>query len=307
MTKVLIVDDDLELQDFTKFIFENAKYEVFQSYDGVDALKKVREINPDVIILDVMMPEMNGFEVMEELRSKPETCLIPVIMLTSLSQTKDKLTGLKLGADEYLVKSIDPHELLARVENLLKRYHYDIGSLLTRLPGINRFEADIKLKLDANTNFALIYLNINNFKPYNLRFGYDSGDNILKLLCGILRSTVTNLGNAEDTIYNLCADHFVIVTTQDKSEEIGTKIINLFNDILKKSYDDETISKGEVVYKTRDGKEIKSHLMSLSVGIANVVPERHTHYAELIDYVKDLVNLAKQQCLESGSSTLVVG
>lgn len=307
MPKVLIVDDDLELQDLLKFTFEKHKYEVYQAFDGEEAIKKVTEILPEIVILDIIMPKKNGFEVIEELRTQPSTCLIPVIMLTSLSQTKDKLTGLKLGADEYLVKPVDPYELLTRAENLVYRYYENIGSSITKLPGNNHLEFDIKTKLDTNQQFCIIYLNLSNFAAYNYKYGYSSGDNVLKLFTGMLRSIVTNYGNPTDTIYNIYADHFVVLSTEDKAEDIGKSIMTLFNEQIKKFYDEETIVKGSFEYKTKTGETATSTLMKVLIGITDVTPGKFRHYAEVLDYVKELCKIAKQQSEQTNNNALVIG
>src|SRR3989339_505688 len=111
MTKILIADDDTEIQELLNFTLENEGYNVVICSDGEEAERRAYAEKPDLIVLDVMMPKMTGYEVCEKLREDPRTALTPIIMLTSLSQTKDKITGIKLGADEYLNKPFEPSEL----------------------------------------------------------------------------------------------------------------------------------------------------------------------------------------------------
>jgi DNA-binding response OmpR family regulator len=121
VAKILLADDDLEILELLKFTFEQEHYTVISAQDGLDAFQRVREEKPDIVILDVNMPRFSGFEVCEKIRQDPELCLIPVIMLTSLTKTKDRLTGIKLGADEYLSKPFEPIELVARAEGSRRR------------------------------------------------------------------------------------------------------------------------------------------------------------------------------------------
>ncbi|TKJ29388.1 MAG: response regulator [Chloroflexi bacterium B3_Chlor] len=124
--KILLVDDDPDFVEATKIVLESAPYDVAVAYNGEEALQKVSEVNPDLIILDIIMPEQDGFKVCEALKSDPELAQIPVIMLTSLSQrmgeTAFSLTdGMMLEADDYVDKPVTPDELLNRVKKFLER------------------------------------------------------------------------------------------------------------------------------------------------------------------------------------------
>jgi len=308
MSKILVIDDDLESQDLYKFTFETAGYEVYQAFNGKEGLEKIYKVKPDIVILDVIMPEMNGFEVMNEIRLQPEICLTPVIMLTSLSQAKDKLTGLKLGSDDYLVKPLEPYELLAHVDGLLKRY-FDTRSYsgITHLPGRTKLESEIKLKLELNNDFSIIYADINNFKSYNSKYGYEQGDNVLKLFAGILRSVVTSYGNLTDFVSHIGEDKFVILSTKDKAEEIGRNLVNLFNELVKKSYDKETLNQGYFLIKNKEGKDEKVALMTLAIGVSNIDTTIFKHTSQVLDYVTEIWLAAKKQCLETNQNAMAVG
>jgi len=124
--KILLVDDDHDFVEATKIVLESAPYDVTVAYNGDEALRKVREVAPDLIILDVIMPEQHGFKVCEALKSDPHLSKIPVVMLTSLSQkmgeTAFSLTdGLMLEADDYVDKPVTPQELLRRVQKFLEK------------------------------------------------------------------------------------------------------------------------------------------------------------------------------------------
>jgi len=303
MRKVLIIDDDLELQELLKFSFQHFGYDVYQAYDGNQGLKKIKEVLPDIVVLDVIMPEMNGFEVIEELKKDPELCLIPVIMLTSLSHTRDKITGVKLGADEYIVKPVEPYELIARVEGLIKRYYENVDEL-TRLPGLVSFENQIKELISAKKNFYVINLDICNFKPYNLRYGYEQGDRLLKLFAGMLRSVVKSCGNDKDTLYHIEAGNFSIISFATKVEPIVENIISLFDTLSIQIYDEETIKNGYFVYKLKD-VEIKSQLLKLAIAVVSVQEGKYTHHAEVLTFAKELLSFAKQQVKQTNENKVI--
>ena len=118
---VLIVDDDLAVLRMMEYIFDRADYEVHLAASGPEALSKVNETKPDLIILDVMMPDVNGLEVCQRLRAEPASAHLPIIMLSAKDQLEDKVNGFEAGADDYVAKPVDPEELLARAKALLHR------------------------------------------------------------------------------------------------------------------------------------------------------------------------------------------
>jgi len=123
--KILLVDDDADFVEATKIILENKSYDVAVAYDGKAGLRKVETEQPDLIILDVMMPEIDGYEVCAKLKSDPQYGHIPILLLTAvgeaISATKyTKEMGMKLEADDYIPKPVEPMELVERVEKLIR-------------------------------------------------------------------------------------------------------------------------------------------------------------------------------------------
>jgi two-component system alkaline phosphatase synthesis response regulator PhoP len=116
--KVLVVDDDVKTVDLVKLYLERDGYQVLTAYDGVEALRLARESRPDLIVLDLMLPDIDGLEVCRTLRHESD---VPIIMLTARTTDQDKLTGLGLGADDYVTKPFSPKVLVARVQAVLRR------------------------------------------------------------------------------------------------------------------------------------------------------------------------------------------
>jgi two-component system alkaline phosphatase synthesis response regulator PhoP len=126
MKKILLVDDDVDFCEATKLLLESKAYEVVMAHDGKQGLEKVRADRPDGVILDVMMPEMNGYDVCVVLKADPELKKIPVVLLTAVDQamfrtTYTRLMGLMTEADDYIAKPVEPEELVKRVEALLSK------------------------------------------------------------------------------------------------------------------------------------------------------------------------------------------
>jgi two-component system, OmpR family, response regulator len=133
MSKILIVDDDSHIRELIRVFLRNDGFEVIEAVDGVEALSRLDSVKADLAVIDVMMPNMDGWELCQELKA---TYDIPVLMLTAKGETSQKLKGFQLGTDDYLVKPFEPLELVARVRALLKRYRIEssqtiqIGELL---------------------------------------------------------------------------------------------------------------------------------------------------------------------------------
>ena len=130
--KILVVDDDIAINELIKVNLELAGYKVIQAYDGIKGFALCKQEMPSLIILDVMMPDVDGFTVAKRIRQNEETKNIPIIMLTALSQLTDKVNGFNIGVDDYLVKPFEIEELLVRVRALLKRTNQIPVSASTR-------------------------------------------------------------------------------------------------------------------------------------------------------------------------------
>ncbi|RLC81098.1 MAG: response regulator receiver protein, partial [Chloroflexi bacterium] len=121
MAKILIVDDDPKAVKLMGYILHKEGYEIIPALSGKEALEILRKEKPDLIILDIMMPEMDGYEVCRRIRANPDTAKVPVIMLTAKAMLEDKIAGFEAGADDYVTKPVLPAELTARVKVLLSR------------------------------------------------------------------------------------------------------------------------------------------------------------------------------------------
>lgn len=132
MTKVLVIDDDVAINELIKVNLELQGYEVIQSFNGTDGFALVKQEFPEIIILDVMMPEVDGFTVAKRIRQCPEISDIPILMLTALSELNDKVNGFNIGVDDYLTKPFEIEELVVRVRALLKRSNQIPKSIAVR-------------------------------------------------------------------------------------------------------------------------------------------------------------------------------
>lgn len=127
---ILVVDDDVPSAKLTSYVLEEAGYRVLRAHDATSIMQMIEQHNPDLILLDIMMPKIDGFDVCRQIRRNSE---VPIIFLSARSQLQDRVMGLQIGGDDYLVKPYEPSELLARVEAVLRRRNADVLNTSTRL------------------------------------------------------------------------------------------------------------------------------------------------------------------------------
>jgi len=279
--KILIIDDTEFMTKLISDILTAADYDVVTASTGMEGIQKVREEKPDLVLLDVVMPGMNGFEVCKILREDESNNLMPIIMLTAQDNEDDKLTGLEIGADDYIIKPFNERELLSRVRNTLKRIDRNRrANPLTGLQGNIEIQAEINQRIAKRMLFAVIYGDLDNFKAYNDVYGFASGDRAIKLTADIIIDNVHNYGNQGDFIGHIGGDDFVIVTTPDKAEAICKGVINDFDEKIKSLYCDEDVQRGYIVTSNRQGQIMKFPIISISLAIVT------NEFRELISHIQ---------------------
>ncbi|MBI4664184.1 MAG: response regulator transcription factor [Verrucomicrobia bacterium] len=163
--KILVVDDEPDALDLIEFNLKAAGCDVVTAADGAEAMKKARSVHPSLIVLDLMLPEIDGLEVCKKLRGDPATSAIPIVMLTAKASELDRVLGLELGADDYVTKPFSPRELVLRVKNLLQRgksreekqEHFELGELCLDIPRHRVTVSDRPITLTP-TEFRLLTL-----------------------------------------------------------------------------------------------------------------------------------------------------
>ena len=150
MPTILIVDDEEDIRELIAVnLMRQEKYSLIEAVDGLEALKLARKKKPDVIILDLMLPEMDGVTVYQHLREDPRTKSIPVIMLTARGRLEEKLGGLELGVDDYMTKPFSPKELILRVRNLLRRTNPNTSGTVIETGPFSLDKNALKLNLEG--------------------------------------------------------------------------------------------------------------------------------------------------------------
>ena len=261
--KVLIADDNSDVRDLLESVLQVAGYEVIKAEDGAVALDLITKETPDLVLLDVEMPVMTGWEVLRKLRADPIMENLPVLFITSLSQTQNKIIGLDLGADDYLTKPFDTSELLARVRGTLKRHRIELeANPLTGLPGNTSIEREITERIKSGAKFMVLYADLNNFKAFNDYYGFERGDKMIQEAARIL-STARGPG---DFIGHVGGDDFIMVTSPERAEEICIKVISNFDAGVAAHYNSADRDKGYIEVEDRQGKMTRFPFVGIAIG-----------------------------------------
>ena len=288
--KVLVVDDDKYMIRVITDCLQKDGFTADGAADFNSAMDKIYQDTPDIILLDVVLPKLNGYEICRLLRNDTRTSHVPIIMLTSKIQVEDKVAGLEAGADDYITKPFDNLELVARVKTHLRRAK-QVKSFnpLTGLPGNILIEEEIKRRINEGKFFSVLYLDLDNFKAYNDVYGFLKGDEVIKFVAHILNKNVKELGNNEDFVGHIGGDDFISITTPPKVDAISKSIINQFDSTISLFYSSEDRRKGYIITKDRTNQEIKYPFMSISIAVVSNkkrVIDSHWQVAEIAAEMK---------------------
>jgi diguanylate cyclase (GGDEF)-like protein len=299
---ILVVDDDPDIARFVEVNLRSAGYDVSVAGDGEEALERATEIRPDLVLLDVMMPRLDGFEVAQRLRKNPQTANTSIIMLTAKALSSDKVTGLQSGADDYIIKPFDPIELLARVKGTLRRAK-EMRNLspLTGLPGNIRIQEEIERQVREHRPFAVLYVDLDNFKTYNDKYGFVRGDRLIQGTARMIQDAVM-ASDADGFIGHVGGDDFVAVVEPEVAEDVAKAVCDRFDTDRSLYYEDEELERGFVRMEDRKGVEQDIPLVSVSVGIATTSKRAFAHYGEAVAVATEMKQFAKR---DGGSSYAV--
>lgn len=300
--KILIADDD---PDIVKFIEVNLALEGFElviANDGERALQTAIEELPDLMLLDVMMPKMDGFEVCRRLRSDPRTSNLSIIMLTAKSLSADKVVGLTTGADDYIIKPFDPLELIARVKSTLRRSR-DMRDLnpLTGLPGNVAILHELERAISSGEKFALMHIDLDNFKAFNDYYGFMRGDQAIKLCASVLQEAVREEGVDQAFVGHIGGDDFAMVAPAEAAENLAKGIISRFDAQIRSLYDPADVEAGYITVHDRRDEMRQFPLMTISLGIATNLYRTIDSHLEASEVATEMKQFSKRESTSSYS------
>jgi diguanylate cyclase (GGDEF)-like protein len=297
---LLVVDDDPFIARLLEIELKAAGYDVRVASDGVQALDAAQERCPDLVLADVMMPNMDGFELTRRLRQDPRTAAVSIIMLTARGLSADKLEGFAIGADDYIVKPFDTPELLARIRGVLRRSRdMRAQSPLTGLPGNIRIEEEIEGRLTQRIDFAILYADLDHFKAFNDHYGFLRGDEAIQATAGLLDGIVEEMGDGQGFLGHVGGDDFVVVVPPEKAADVAQTIVERFDEMADELYDPEDRTRGFIEVLDRRGELQRYPRLSISIGVASTDKRAFRHYAEAVAIATEMKTFTKAS---SGSS-----
>ncbi len=293
--RVLVVEDEPNIREIINFNLENWGFEVIQATDGETALAMAEEYSPDLILLDLMLPKMDGIEVCRRLKSGFWTSRIPVIMLTAKKEIKDKVRGMEVGADDYITKPFSREELEARVKMVLSRTRSQRErNPLTSLPGQIAVQGYVEKLLAESEPFALLYLDLDNFKGFNDYYGHARGDEVIKLLADVVVKVVTHEGSRGDYVSHIGGDDFTVVCAPGPAKAIADSIIADFENRVTSLFAPEDLARGYFVTVDRQGRTSKQPC-KIHVTVAAVPNDKkqYSSYVAMVDVATELKKYGK--------------
>lgn len=293
--KILLVDDDAEVSELTKFALAREGYEVVQAYDGLAGLEKARQLRPDMIVLDIDMPRMNGLELCREIRNDKTLRLVPVVMLTgSRTHPTDKIAGIEIGADDYVLKPFEPGELCVRIKRLITRTkEQQSANPLTGLPGSHTLKSEADKRIEKKEKTAVCYFDLDNFKAYNDIYGYRKGDDIIKFVADIISRTTSQFGSNNDCLVHIGGDDFVLLTHPDSVKGICERVIAEFAGRVPQFYSEADRASGTITTMNRKGEKQSFPIMSISIACVTNEQREFDHFAHMADVLNEVKKYAK--------------
>jgi signal transduction histidine kinase/DNA-binding response OmpR family regulator len=299
--RVLIVDDDSSIRQICREVLEIGGYQVRDAGSANAALAEARRFRPDMILLDVLMPVIDGYRCAEMIRSDPAIGMAPIMFLSARSDTADKVRAFRSGAEDYMVKPFDADELLARVAKALHRQARELGaSPTTQLPGADAIQSEIERRLAIGDATAVAcYLDLDNLKAFNDYYGYAKANAVIRQTGDVIRHIVTRSGRPGDFIGHIAGDDFVFVTAADSADDVCRGICERFDHLIRLYYDPSDRTHGFIETKDRFGVQRRFPIMSVSIAAISIA--RAKSYASLAE----LAALGKQAAKAIAGSAYV--
>ncbi len=294
--KVLLVDDNENERFLWREIVTGFGYEVRALSSGRQALEFLRGHLPDLILLDLKMPELSGLEVCRRIRNHPRLRTVPVIMLTSSDDLGDKLKGFENGVDDYITKEMDLQEIEKRIEAVLKRYQQSIDTNpLTRLPGNNAIQYEIAQRLETQAPLAVAYCDLDHFKAFNDAYGFAEGDRVIRFTARILQEAVEKRGNPDDFLGHIGGDDFIFLSTPPRVQSICRLALRSFEQGIAQFYSSQDMQRGYFVAQNRQGEQQKFPLISISIAVVTNENRVIRSLGEISHLAGELKKKAKSQ------------
>jgi diguanylate cyclase (GGDEF)-like protein len=286
--RLLVVEDDNDISNMLKIYFSSLGYDVDVAPRGTEALEKTRQVLPHLIVLDIMLPDIDGYEVCRNLRTSTRTSHIPVIFLTQKDERSDKLQGLELGADDYITKPFDIEELKLRVQGAIRRAEREaLTDPRSGLPAGRLIEEQLRTTI-RQKDWAYMDIRINYFDQFKDVYGFVAGDDVLRFAAMLMSEVVDEISSSGDFIGHAGGDNFVIITKEEAAPGMRTRLKTRFAEEVQSHYNFIDRQQGFIMAANAEGQMEKTPLMSLSVGIVTPSQQAFADIREITELAADM-------------------
>lgn len=292
--RILIIEDEQTVADIIALNLRIEGFEAEVATDGTSGLEAATSGKFDLIICDVMMPDIDGYEICRRLKSERRTKKIPFILLTARTEVENKLAGLQAGADDFLTKPFDFEELLARINMNLDRAaeRYTIDSL-TGLPGNVQSDDTLRKAVTSGKEFAFLLVKINGLKPYREVYGDENFEKVISFTAQTIKEVVRKGGSKEDFVAYLGNGEFSILTIPERIELFSRSIVKLFDEGIKKFYTTGDLERGSIVTFDRKGGMVDNPIMTISIGASTNAHRQIQSHWEATEIAREVLEYAR--------------
>lgn len=275
-SKILIVEDDLDVAEMLNAYFRVQGYEVFTVNWGEDGVRAAQTVLPDLVILDIRLPDIDGYEVARRVRTDRRTNEIPIIFLTEKRERIDRLQGFEVGADDYITKPFDVQELRLRVRNALKRVSQ--GSLTNPVSGLPEgpLVEERLSEVIHKSGWALLHISISYLESFREAYGFVASDDVLRAISLMVHNTMKETGSADDFIGHIGPTDFVVVVSPTNMPPFQERLRSRLEQSL------------DYFYPIKDRENASKRPDRLAIQI-NEVPSVYGRYTSVEQLKKDLL------------------
>lgn len=293
--RIMVADDDPVLRAMLQAVLEDQGFEVHTVPDGDALVRAAHESVPDLLLIDVMMPGMDGLEAIRQLRHDTRTAHLPMLLLTALDHAQQEVAGFDTGADDYISKPFVNDVLIARIKaNLRRRSRTSVNHPLTGLPGNLLIAAEVNHRLEHADPFTLLYIDLDNFKSFNDAYGFARGDQIILLLADLLRAAQADEAGEHDFVGHIGGDDFIALVDAVRAETWANTLIRAFDAEVPKLYDETDRERGFLVGLDRFGAPHRFPLVSVSIGGVDTSRRLFHSYNEVAAVAAEVKGYAKK-------------
>lgn len=246
MNKLLVVEDEVITSDLLRRYFEMVGYTVVSALTGTDAIKMATEHKPEVIILDIMLPDMDGYDICKRLRSDERTERIPIVFLTQKDERRDRLEGLSLGADDYVTKPFDIEELRLRVHNIINRMGgTPLVDARTSLPSLSLLKERLPRLLD-DPESVFLDVQIDHWKDFERQYGPVAANQVVRSAAKIIGDLLHEVDPANSFVGHPRDDHFLLALQGEVVERVEKELPARFSSLIQKFYEPTDLERGKM-------------------------------------------------------------